>query len=393
MTSVISYYFSTLLKHLFVLLFFCSAIPLILFALNYSEALVLSVLKDMILLSIPWFLWFHQALLCGFTTPKTIPSRLLLIVVSTILSTLLLMISFPYTQKHLDFSITNIQANVITPKNNIISTDKGTLVIDPQNSPNQQNLFSHTGTKALWISSNYLLFDTIKTNNNSFELSEPESFSSFGYYPQSGSQILPFDQTIISLPQYELGQNVIQSWFDNMSILHKKVQDLYTTAEINLSISTNTLLAEISTITNENSTETNDKEYTESLSSYKEATISSKKILLAQSKFTKIPKNIQTQVFDYANIFLSVLCVFALASLLGVMVTIGQHFLGALTIILILSVYTPYLSTHIMNISLELSKLHPSSPILLINFLLVIILYVCVIIATTIKSITKGEKH
>lgn len=393
MISVISYYFSTLLKHLFVLLFFCSSIPLILFALNYSEMLVISVLKDMILLSIPWFLWFHQALFCGFTTPKTIPSRLLLIVVSTILSTSLLMISVPYSQKHLDFSITNIQANMIIPKNNIISTDKGTLVINPQNSPTQQTMFSHIGTKALWISSNYLLFNTIKTNNNSFELSDPESFSSFGYYKQSGSQILPFDQTTPSLPQYKLGQDIIQSWFDNMSTLHKKVQDLYTTAEIELSISTNSLLAEISTVTNENSTETNNNQYMAALSSYKEAAISSKKILLAQSTFSKIPKNIQTHIFDYANIFLNILCVFALASLLGVIVTIGQHFLGALTIILILSVYTPYLSTHIMNISLELNKLYPSSPILLINFLLVIILYTCVIIATTMKSITRGAKY
>ena len=393
MTSVISYYFSTLLKHLFVLLFFCSSIPLILFALNYSEMLVLSVLKDMILLSIPWFLWFHQALFCGFTTPRTIPSRLLLIVVSTILSTVLLMITFPYTQKHLDFAITDIQPNVITPKNKIISTDEGTLIIDPQNSPTQQTMFSHTGTKALWISSNYLLFNTIKTNNNSFELSNPESFSSFGYYPQSGSQILPFDQTTPTLPQYKLGQKIIQSWFDNMSVLHKKVQDLYTTAEIELSISTNSLLAEISTIPNKQTIETNDTEYTNSLSSYKKAAISSKKILLAQSKFTKIPKNIQTQIFDYANIFLSILCVFALASLLGVIVTIGQHFLGALIIIMILSIYTPYLSTHVMNISLELNKLHPSSPILLVNFLLVIVLYTCAIIATTIKSITRGAKH
>ncbi len=139
MTSVISYYFSALFKHFFVLLFFCSSIPLILFALNYSEALVISVLRDMVFLSIPWFLWFHQALFCGFTTPKTISSRLLLIVISTILSTLLLMVTFPYSQKHLDFSIIDIQPNIIVPKNKIISTDKGTLVIDPQNSPDRKS--------------------------------------------------------------------------------------------------------------------------------------------------------------------------------------------------------------------------------------------------------------
>ncbi|MDK2817914.1 MAG: hypothetical protein KFW21_00500 [Spirochaetota bacterium] len=389
MTSIISYYFSTLLKHFFVLLFFCSSIPLILFALNYSEELVLFVLRDVILLSIPWFLWFHQALFCGMNTPRTISSRLLLIITSTILSTLLLMISFPFSQKNFDISITNIKPNITIPNNSIISTSQGTLVIDPQKLPKQQTLFSQNKTKALWIGSNYLLFDNIKTNKNSFTLSNPQSFSSFGYYKQSGSKIIPFELTHLSIPQYKLGQQLIQRWFDNMSILHTKIRNLYITVGIKLPTNSNTVLKDI-VVSSDNTKETSSTNDDPMLISYKKASLSSRKLLLSQSKYVKISQTIKTQMFDYTNIFLTILCIFSIASFLGVVVTIAQQFLGALAIILILSIYTPYLSTYIINISLELYKNNPNSPILLINFLLVIVLYTCIIIATTIKNITKG---
>ncbi|MGL4677503.1 MAG: hypothetical protein ACRCWI_07550 [Brevinema sp.] len=386
MQAVFFLYFTTLIKQIFVLLFLGSFIPLILLAFNYPWHVITPIFRDILLLALPWFLWFHQAIFCGFTQVRTKFLQFFLILFSSCLTTILLLGIFPYTQKFLPLNIIQISPNITAPKGPIITSPQGTLIIDPNSL--ERPLFAKTNTKALWVDSNFLLFQTISTNTQSFDLGLPESFISFTYYPQQGTKTIPFSQSHPSFPQYHLGQMIIQTWFDNITTLNKNIRLLYESIEIPLPLLSNQQFTEIQTT--KPSKNLQDPDLSQEYNQYKTFSQHSKQ------EFTKresSSKNRQEWIFDYLNIFLSLLCIFSVASLLGIGATIQQSFLGSLAIILIMSLYAPGFSTKIMNLSLKFHTLQPTYSILLINLLLVCLLYLCTMVVSSFKKSIKGETY
>lgn len=372
MLGLTLHYFSSLVKRLIILLLFCSFIPLILLALNYPTSIINPMMIDTIFISLPWLLWFHQAIFYGFIIPQTIPLQIFTLVMSTILSTIILMSSFPFTQRYLPLKINNILPNIVVPHGSIIPTEKGTLIIDPLSTPSK--MFAQKNSKALWIDSNYIAFNSIKTNSSSFTLSKAYSFSIFGYYPQKGIQVIPFNKTYSSFPQYSLGQYILQTWFDNMNNLNSQITSLYNNCSI-----------PINTITNTHFQQILQKKEPQSNKQKKAKLYKLNKTSPQQNKiknniiFNKIP-----YLFNYLNIALNILIIFILASFIGVFLTIKQNLLGASALLLIASLFLPSLSIQI--ITSQLQKILPSTSLLIINCLLVIILYICCFIAITMKK-------
>ncbi len=374
MISVISVYFSALIMRFIILLFFCSFVPLILLSSNYPLEVAVPVFKDMVLVSLPWFLWLHQAIFCGFITPRTLSSRITLVLVSTMISAMLLMGVFPYTQKNIPLSIDRILPNIVAPKGSIIPTAKGTLVIDPNSLPH--SFYATKDTKALWIDSEFLLFNDITTNSQSFELSSTRLFDSFQYLHQRNSRIVPFYLPSPIFTQYKLGEHIIQLWFDSVVEYHSNVTTLYQGVALP------------------------SYEDTSSIPMIHLVKDPRTNISLSQDPFVqKKPQEVQTSgeniqqnsALDYLNVFLSLLGVFLIASLLGICSTLGQHLLGALSIITLLSFFTPSLSIQLSTKLMDLLQI--PIPTLLLHGISVLILYVCSIILLYLKNLAKGVRY
>ncbi|MGL5955885.1 MAG: hypothetical protein ACRC0X_04690 [Brevinema sp.] len=375
MKAVLFLYFTALIKRIVVLLLLGAFIPLMLLAFDYPWNIILPIFRDILLIALPWFLWFHQVVFCGFTTFKTTFSQFLLIMLSSCLSALLLIGIFPYTQKELPLVVEQIRPNITMPKGSIITSPRGTLIINSL----QQSLFTNTNTKALWVHSNFSSFQEIRTNSQSFDLSLPESDL------QESIETIPFYRPY---PSYQLGQTIIQTWFDNITILNKNIRALYESIEVPLPLSTNQQFLEILTIKAARSNTSQNLPLFQEYSQYKTFSQQSKQEFVKEEA-----KNWQGWIFDYLNIFLSLLCIFSIASLLGIVTTIQQNFLGSIALLSIISLYAPVFSTKIINVSLKLHDLQPSYSILLINLLLVGLLYLCTMILTSIKKQQKGVPH
>ncbi len=370
MISVISFYFSRLVMRFIILLFFCSFVPLILLSANYPSDVVLPIFKDVLLVSIPWILWLHQATFCGFITPRTMSSRIILVFTSTVISTILLMGVFPYTQKNIPLTIERILPNIVTPKGAIIPTSRGTLVIDPNSL--LHTFYATRNTKALWIDSNFSLFDEITTNSQSFELKSARSFDAFQYQNQIGTQIVPFFDSKPVTTQYRLGERVIQRWFDSVTAFHDDVITLYQGVELP-SYEDNASIPMIHTI----------KDARTNTTLSKDPFVQKK----PQEVQTSGENSQQNSALDYLDVFLSLLCMFSVASLLGVFSTLGQHFMGAVSIVLVLSLFMPSLSIQLVNsIQLPISTL-------LLHAILVLVLYVSSIILLSLKNLAKGVHY
>ena len=390
MISLVLYYFSTLAKRILVLLLFCSFILWILLAHNYTWDQSFSIFRDTVLLSIPWFLWFHQAFYSGFLAPHKTSIQLTSILVGAFLSSVILMIGFPYTQHDLPLEIEKLRPNIVAPRGPIVTSPAGTLILNPREGIHE--MFSLPTSSALWITSNYILFDEIETNTHSFSLKKPHSFSEFGYYPQQGVLVLPYDNSYPSFPQYSLGQYVIQTWFDNMLDLNTQIANIYKALEMPLPQQTNKYFNQL-LIKKEARTNRVPRVQDDVLQVFHDKTTETQEKILKKDTLKRISRENKIKLVDYLSIFISLLCIFTFASLLGILLTLRQHLLGAIVLILVSSLYVPSYSSYTMSASLELQKVLPQYSFLIIHTLIFGILCVCCLVAYTLKIILKEKQH
>lgn len=379
MSTIFQLYFGSLIKRFLLLCLVCSFIPLVIISNQYDLKTSLLVYKDSLFFTFPWLILFQQIVFCAFLTPKDLLSRVYLLIVSTLLSTIILMVALPSTQTNFHIEFDKIIPKIVQPKHSIILNNSGTFIIDPLKTSTP--LYATKNTKALLISSNLFSFKTLKTNTQSYALTEPFSFTSYGFQAQNGSMIYPFFQEKSTSFELSLAQKIMQYWLDSVLIFNQTMNQLYQTINVNFKTSQSIYYTNIRT---KKPSRQKNVYNTKIFQEYQKLVNNSK------TKSSPMPKSIPITVVNYINIFTSILCIFALFALIGILISIRQHFAGIFALIMLLAFFIPYISTNFFQLVLKLSNILPSFSILLLNIALTFVFYIISIILYNFKPSTRS---
>ncbi len=98
------------------------------------------------------------------------------------------------------------------------------------------------------------------------------------------------------------------------------------------------------------------------------------------------PSAIPYSLINYINVFLALLCLFCAASILGILLTLGQNYLGASALVFLSSVFLSGWAVKIMDLIIKGSAHLPSFAILVINTCMIVVLYVLVFVVSFLKN-------
>ncbi len=353
MASLFGMYFFGLFKRLIVVLFFTSFVIFFLMSYRYSNATLALAMEDLLLFSVPWLLWFNQAAFTGFFTPRNIFARVFFVFFSTLISTAVLMIFIGFFAVIPEFKISNIRPNIVTPEGSVIHTKSGTLIIDNTPTP---PIFTDSNKKAVFVSTNITYYNNIRTNSQTFEL---ENFGS--------TFIVPF---------YEGSTNksyIIDIWLNRISYLNQNLEDIYTLFGIPLPKRDSTPYV----LTNNTNRVPVDN------LSFVEAPM---KNSAEPDGEPRNPDNIPYSFINYINIILALLCLFCAASILGILMTLGQNYLGASALVFLSSIFLSGWAVKIMELIIKGASRLPSYSMLVINACMIAVLYVLVFAVSFLKN-------